>query len=180
MYLELEYYGQNDGTCVPNCVLTGDPGVDNATLDAGGFKSGAIVSIVPSAAGYAAGVTGSATNLVVGPLDGGLTAGSTGGVQYPYGFLILGAGQFSSSITPAGSGKTPVVRAYPKFKVPTSQCKLNDTFLNGKYVYAATGADKGKFTVTAGAANSSGIIPVGICTHVPSTSEPWLGVAAII
>lgn len=171
MYLELEYYGQNDGTTVPNLTLTGDPGVDNGVLTAAGYNSGAIMSIVPGATGS------NSTNLVINPLDGGLTAGQ---IQIPYGFLILGAGQFSSSITPAGSGKIPVVRAYPKFKAPTSQTKTGDTFVLGKYVYTAGSADKGKFTITAGVAGTAGSYPVGICTHVPSASEPWLGVAAVI
>ena len=132
------------------------------------------MSIVPGATG-----SGS-TNLVINPLDGGLTAGQ---IQVPYGFLILGAGQFSSSITPAGSGRTPVVRAYPKFKAPISVCvgtAGSNAFVLGKYLYTATSSDKGKFTITAQATGLAGAIPVGICTHVPTAAEPWLGVAAVI
>lgn len=170
MNLELEYYGQNDGTTVPDLTLTGDPGVDNAALTAAGYNSGAIVSIKYDSA--------STHGLVVHPLDGANSNTGTTGMEFPYGFLILGAGQFSSSITPSGSGKTPVVRAYPKFKVPTAQ--TTGSFKVGKYLYAASGADKGKFTATAGSAGTAGAIPVGICTHVPTSAEPWLGVAAII
>ena len=171
MYLELEYYGQNDGTTVPDLTLTGDPGVDNAALTAAGFVSGAIMSVKNNSA--------STLGLVVNPLDGenSLTGSAP---EVPYGFLLLGAGQFSSSITPSGSGKTPVVRAFPKFKVPASVCKTGDTFKTGQRVYAAGGADKGKFTAVAGAANTAGSIAVGICTHVPTAAEPWLGVAALI
>ena len=132
------------------------------------------MSIVPGATGS------TSTNLVINPLDGGLTAGQ---LQIPYGFLILGAGQFSSSITPAGSGKTPVVRAYPKFKAPISVCvgtSGSNSFTLGAYLYTAGSSDKGKFTITPGAAGTSGEIPVGICTHKPTAAEPWLGVAAII
>lgn len=169
MYLELEYYGQNDGTTAPNITLTGDPGVDNAALTAAGYTTGAIVSIVNNAA-----TTGG--NLLIHPLDG-----STGAnLEVPYGFLLLGAGQFSSSITPSGSGKMPVVRAYPKFKVPTAQTKTGDTFVVGQYVYCATGTNAGKFTVTAAGANLAGNIPVGVCTHKPTAAEPWLGVAALV
>lgn len=169
MMLEIEYYGQNDGTCAPNLTLTGDPGADNAALTAAGYTTGAIVSVVTASA-----TTGN--NLIVHPLDG-----STGSnLEMPYGFLILGAGQFSSSITPSGSGKTPVVRAYPKFKVPSAQCKTGITFVVGQPLYCATGADAGKYTNVSAGANTAGSIPVGICTHKPSTAEPWLGVAALI
>jgi hypothetical protein len=174
MYLELEYYGQNDGTCVPNpfkVALTGDPGIDNAALETAGYKSGAIVSI-------AVGVTG-VNATVVQPCDGATAVSLQG---RPYGFLLLGGGQFSSSITPAGSGKTPVVRAFPKFKVPSAMCYgTAANFGVGLLVYAAGGADAGKYTYTPdGTATNAGYIPVGIVTHTPSTTEPWLGVAALI
>ncbi len=126
---------------------------------------------------------GATTNgLLIHPLDGslGLTAGGAT-PEVPYGFLILGAGQFSSSITPSGSGKTPIVRAFPKFKVPASLCKdATNTFVTGTYLYTATGANAGKYTSVAGAAGTAGSIPVGICTHTPVAAEPWLGVAALV
>lgn len=145
--------------------------MDNAALTAAGYLSGAIMSVKYDSA--------STLGLVVNPLDGAnsLTGSAP---EVPYGFLLLGAGQFSSSITPAGSGKTPVVRALPKFKVPSAMCKSGDTFKVGARLYTATGNDKGKYTVTAGAANTAGSIAVGICTHVPTGTEPWLGVAALI
>jgi hypothetical protein len=115
--------------------------------------------------------------LIIVPADGAATAGA---LQIPYGVLLLGAGQFSSSITPSGSGRLPVVRAFAKFKVPSSACKANDTFVVGSYLYAASSSDKGKWTITPGSAGTTGILPVGICTHVPTTSEPWLGVAELV
>lgn len=174
MYLELEYYGQNDGTTAPNLTLTGDPGTDNAALTAGGYLSGAIMSVVNAGA--------TTSGLLVHPLDGslGLTAGAAT-PEVPYGFLILGAGQFSSSITPSGSGKTPVVRAFPKFKVPSSLCKdAVSSFVVGQYLYSATGTNAGKYTSVKGTTDTAGAIPVGICTHTPTAAEPWLGVAALI
>jgi hypothetical protein len=166
---------------VPNLTLTGDPGVDNAALTAGGYASGAIVSIA-SASGSAGAAQGANGNLIVNPLDGakGVTAGATA-PEMPYGFLILGAGQFSSSITPSGSGKTPVVRAFPKFKAPVAQCSdASASYVVGSYLYCGSSANKGKFTVTAGSAGTAGAIPVGICTHTPTAAEPWLGVASLI
>ena len=164
-----EYYGQNDGTTVPDLTLTGDPGVDNAALTTAKYNSGAIVAIKYSG--------DTSKGLIVVPLDGANS--NTGAAPLvPYGFLLLGAGQFSSSITPSGSGKTPVVRAYPKFKVPSSQ--VVSTPAVGQLLYAGSGADKGKFTATAAGAGLAGNLPVGICTHAISAAEPWLGVAAII
>lgn len=144
--------------------------MDNAALTAAGYTTGAIVSIKYDSS--------STLGLIVHPLDGANSNTGTTGMEFPYGFLILGAGQFSSSITPSGSGKTPVVRAYPKFKVPTAQ--TTGTFKTGQYLYAAASGNKGKFTATAGSAGTAGATPVGICTHVPTSAEPWLGVAAII
>ena len=153
-------------------------------MTAAGYNSGAIVSIL-----YNGATTPGVLNLIVHPLDG---ANSLTGAapEVPYGFLLLGAGQFSSSITPSGSGKTPVVRAFPKFKVPAAQCKSGDTFVVGGYLYVAdaTGTKGtaaigpfGTFTITkSGTANTVGTIPVGICTHVPTATEPWLGVASVL
>ena len=159
--------------------MTGDPGVDNAALTAAGYNSGAIVSIV-----YGGASTPGVLNLIVHPLDG---ANSQTGAspEVPYGFLLLGAGQFSSSITPSGSGKTPVVRAFPKFKVPSSQV-AGATPVCGQLLYCAAVSagppvvGPGMFTATKGLANTAGVIPVGICTHAFSATEPWLGVASFL
>ena len=164
MYLELEYYGQNDGTTIPDLTLTGDPGVDNAALTAAGYNSGALVSIK-------AGTTNNAAGVVVHPYDG------TSSTEVPYGFLLLGAGQFSSSITPSGSGKTPVVRAFPKFKLPSSQVDAAGTAGLGKYIYGSRTA-VGQVSFQIG--TNLGIAPVGIATHLVTTAEPWLGVASLL
>lgn len=121
-----------------------------------------------------------ANGLIIVPMDGGTTAGTTaggGGFQHPYGTLLLGAGQFSSSISPSGSGKLPVVRAFPKFKAPKEAVVTGDTFVVGGYLYAGTGANVGKWTITAPTATAA---VVGICTHAYSTAEPWVGVASLV
>ena len=164
MYLELEYYGQNDGTTIPDLTLTGDPGVDNAALTAAGYNSGALVSVK-------AGTTNNANGVVVNPFIGNSTT------EVPYGFLLLGAGQFSSSITPSGSGKTPVVRAFPKFKLPSSQVDAAGTAGLGKYIYGSA-VTAGKVSFAPGTNN--GLTPVGIATHLPTAAEPWLGVASLL
>lgn len=169
MMLELLYYGQNDGTTIPQLAMTGDPGVDNAALTAAGYLSGRIMSIV----------RGSDTDkgLVIHPCDG---ASAT---EAPYGTLLLGAGQFSSSITPSGSGKTPVVRAFAKFNVPSGAYVAGEVFVVGSYLYCADttnpGTFAGQYTGTPGS-GAAGQVKVGICTHKPTTSEPWLGVASML
>ena len=144
-------------------------------MTAAGYTSGAIVSIL-----YNGAVTPGVLNLIIHPLDGANSLIGAG-PEVPYGFLLLGAGQFSSSITPSGSGKTPVVRAFPKFKVPSAQ--VTGTPLVGQRLYTANvggSIGPGMFTATAGTANTAGSIVVGICTHAISATEPWLGVASFL
>jgi hypothetical protein len=51
MSLKLIYFGQNDGSTVPDVVLTGDPGTDQETLKDAGFLGGRIMALkVPSLA----------------------------------------------------------------------------------------------------------------------------------
>ena len=172
MYLELLYYGQNDGTTIPQLAMTGDPGVDNAALTSAGYLSGRIMSIVNN--------SDTSKGLMIHPCDGATV--ST--LEVPYGTLLLGAGQFSSSITPSGSGKTPVVRAFAKFNVPTGAFVAGDVFVVGQYLHCAAsttpGAFAGQYTITPGAPGTAGAIPVGICTHKNTTQEPWVGVASLL
>ena len=71
LFLELTYYGQNDGTTVPEIVMTGDPGVDNAALTANGYLSGRIMSIVSgNTSAPNTPVATAATGLVIHPCDG--------------------------------------------------------------------------------------------------------------
>ena len=192
MQMELLYYGQNDGTTVPEIVMTGDPGVDNAALTAAGYISGRIMSIVSgNTASPNTPVSTSATGLVIHPCDGAASAVNNGSAvsEVPYGTLLLGAGQFPSSITPSGSGRTPVVRAFAKFNVGVGAFAPADTFKLGQLLYSASGTDpqssgaqSGQYTnIPYDTANTAGVIPVGICTHVPTqANEPWLGVASLL
>jgi hypothetical protein len=118
-----------------------------------------------------AGVTNNANGIVINPFIG------TSSTEVPYGFLLLGAGQFSSSITPSGSGKTPVVRALPKFKLPSSQVDGAGTAGLGKYIYGSQ-VTAGKVSFAPGTNN--GLTPVGICTHLITAAEPWLGVSSLL
>ena len=161
MFLELLYYGQNDGTTIPDLAMTGDPGFDNAQLTSANYLSGRIMSIKHG--------SDTSKGLIIHPFDPATMAN-----EVPYGTLLLGAGQFSSSITPSGSGKTPVVRAFAKFNVPTGAFVSGDPFAVGAYLY--TGPN-GQYAAT----NAVSSIPVGICTHIPTTTnEPWLGVASLL
>jgi hypothetical protein len=59
----------------------------------------------------------------------------------------------------------------------------NGTFKIGQYLYCGTSvtyANVGKYTDQTHQAKAAGVGVVGICTHVPSTIEPWLGVASLI
>jgi len=104
----------------------------------------------------------------------------------PYAVLINGPGEFAGAIGPSGSKKAPVIRALFIGNVNSEAYDTGATstnaFVVGNYVYCggATNSLTGLYT-TAGrllSTNKSGA--VGICTHVPTTSEPWLGVASLL
>jgi len=155
--LEFEYYGQNDGTTTPDVPLTGDPAVDQPVLTSAGYLSGRIMALAFSA------TAGRGTVIV--PCDGA--------TKVPYGTLINGPGNYAESIGPSGSKKAPIVRAMPKFKVPAQSFVASPTtpYAVGEPLFCGTGANVGHWT-----ADSNGQ-QTGICTHVPSAAEPWLGVA---
>jgi hypothetical protein len=169
MALKLVYYGQNDGSTVPDVVLTGDPGTDQATLTAAGFLGGKIVALqTPSlATGLVAIVPCNADSML------------------PYATLINGPGEFAGAIGPSGSKKAPVVRAMWQGNVNSEAYDAGATFTLGDYLYCggATGgagnytsfARKGTLTTRFALGT-----PVGICTHVPTAAEPWLGVASLL
>lgn len=166
MSLKLIYYGQNDGSTVPDVALTGDPGTDQAALTAAGFLGGKIVALkAPS----------NATNTLVAivPCD---TA-----TQVPYATLLNGPGEFSGAIGPSGSRKAPVVRALWQGIVDAEAYDTSDTgYALGAYLYCGTTSLAGYYvSAAAGTAGFEGV-PVGICTHVPTAAEPWLGVASLL
>lgn len=185
MSLKLTYYGQNDSVnCTPAVFLTGDPGTDQQTLTSAGYLGGVVVAIIDSAATFTLPLAfqpsyepafGSIGNIV--PCDAG--AGSVYGAGHgniPFATLLNGPGEFAGAIGPAGSKKAPVVRAMWQGNVDFQGYDAASTFLLGQYVYCGSTAhtNVGKYSsFVVGAA-------IGICTHVPSAAEPWLGVASLI
>lgn len=159
MALELVYFGQNVGNTVPDVTLTGDPAKDQPALAAAGYLGGRIMALKASA------TAGRGTVIV--PCDGA--------TQLPYGTLLNGPGEYATSIGPSGSKKAPVVRAFPVFKVDAEAFVAAPTtaYAEGHALYAGTGADAGKWT----ADKATGAVQAGICDHVPTVAEPWLGVS---
>ena len=186
MSLKLTYYGQNDSVnCTPAVVLTGDPGTDQQTLTAAGYLGGVIVALLSAStnASYPVQPTyepamGTIGNIV--PCDADNVIYGAGNGDIPFATLLNGPGEFAGAIGPSGSRKAPVVRALWQGNVDFQGYDSAATFLIGQYVYAGGSANHnvGKYTDSAhkGAANTI----VGICTHVPTASEPWLGVASLL
>ncbi len=167
MALKLTYYGQNDTTTTPDVVLTGDPGTDQTTLTNAGFLGGKIMAIqTPSLA------TG--VEFAIVPCNSES--------QIPYGVLLNGPGEFSGAIGPSGSKKAPIVRALFQGNVNNEAYDTGASFAIGAYVYCggATNSVSGFYTTKARLSGGNTSSPVGICNHVPSTPEPWLGVASLI
>jgi hypothetical protein len=144
--LKLDMYGQNDGTTVPNVVLTGTPGVDQTTLTNAGYLGGKVMAMVGtySADGFP----------LIAPCDAY--------TMNPYGLLANGPGEFAGAIGPAGSKKAPVFRAMLKGRVD-NQAYAGSGFTAGAPIYCGAGANAGFMVATAP------IIPVvqGAPTIVP-------------
>jgi len=164
------YYGQPDGSTVPDVTLTGNPGTDQITLTAAGYLGGRIMALKTSA------TAGRGTVIV--PCDAA--------TLIPFGFLINGPGEFAGSIGPSGSGKAPVVRALPQFKVDSQAFVASPTapYTVGQPLYCGTGANAGLLTAdkpTAGQITAGAYaLPVGTCTLVPTAQTPLLGVASLL
>jgi len=184
MSLKLVYYGQNDGGVQPNVTLTGDPGTDQPVLSAAGYNGGIIVALGTSS------VAGRGT--VVVPCDadntsgvstysgvaGSLAAANSGSI--PYGTLLNGPGEFSGAIGPSGSKKSPIVRALFQGIVDSQAYDANATFVAGNYIYCGGHVNSNIGFYTDSTHKGSTSAAVGICTHVPTTLEPWLGFASLI
>ena len=207
MSLKLTYYGQNDSVnATPDVVLTGDPGTDQTTLINAGYLGGRIMAlavgknvtnvsavIVPCDTDSTIGSTETGYAYIVGtgPYNPGdkqyTSTASTAGLaagKIPFATLLNGPGEFSGAIGPAGSKKAPVVRALWQGNLnqesyDTQATGTNYDFVVGSYVYCGGSkfTNVGLYT-TAHWTNST--TPVGICTHVPTTQEPWLGVASLL
>jgi hypothetical protein len=193
MSLKLTYYGQNDSVnCTPAVYLTGDPGTDQQTLTAAGYLGGVIVALIDSAATLTAPLAfqssyepafGSIGNIV--PVDTDATAYGANEGNKAFATLLNGPGEFAGAIGPSGSRKAPVVRALWQGNVDFQGYDANGAFKIGQFLYAgcSTHTNIGLYTDvthTTTAAATLGNPPVGICTHVPSAAEPWLGVASLI
>jgi hypothetical protein len=168
--LKLDYYGQNDGTTVPNVTLTGDPGTDQLTLTNAGYLGGKIMAVVGT---YADG------SALVAPCDGA--------TMQPYGALLNGPGEFAGAIGPSGSKKAPVVRALFKGSVDTQAYVATDVFVIGHEVFcsaAGSASGSGFYTITVPSwtgTSGQGPKPVAICTAVPSQQNNFtLGIASLI
>jgi hypothetical protein len=190
MSLKLTYYGQNDSVnCSPAVFLTGDPGTDQQTLTAAGYLGGVLVSLVgllpgttyvgSGYAGYALQsayepAMGSIGNIV--PVDG--DSAITG--RLAFATLLNGPGEFAGAIGPSGSRKAPVVRALWQGNVDFQGYDAAATFVIGNYIYAGGHANtnSGLYTDVGHAGASAQI--VGICSHIPTATEPWLGVISLL
>lgn len=187
MSLKLTYYGQNDSVnCTPAVFLTGDPGTDQQTLTSAGYLGGVIVAIIDSSASLTAPLAfqasyepamGSIGNIVPCDTAAGTYGSSEGNV--PFATLLNGPGEFAGAIGPSGSRKAPVVRALWQGNVDFQGYDSASTFALGQYVYCGDNAHTNIGKYASSGKRSSGSA-TGICTHVPSASEPWLGVASLL
>jgi hypothetical protein len=130
--LKLDMYGQNDGTTVPNVVLTGTPGVDQTTLTNAGYLGGKVMAMVGtySADGFP----------LIAPCDAY--------TMNPYGLLANGPGEFAGAIGPSGSKKAPIFRAMLKGRVD-SQAYAGSGFVAGHPIYCGAGVNSGLMVATA-------------------------------
>jgi len=167
MALKLQYYGQNDSQWSPDQVLVGDPGTDQQTLTAAGYLGGVIVKIAVTS-NY------TAVEAAISPCDAD--------TYLPFATLINGPGEFAGAIGPSGSKKAPVVRALWQGNINSEAYDAAATFAIGAYVYCGgtTHTNIGKYTSAALKGTGGSNPAVGICTHVPTASEPWLGVASLL
>lgn len=159
--LKLDYYGQNDGTTVPNVTLTGDPGTDQLTLTNAGYLGGKIMAVVGT---YSDG------SALIAPCDGNTMS--------PYGTLINGPGEFAGAIGPSGSKKAPVVRSMWKGSVDNQAYDTTKTYVVGTPLYAGTSGATGLYTN----ATPGGVAKiVGLVTAVPTQQNSFLlGVGSLI
>ncbi len=169
MALKLVYYGQNDGSTVPDVTLTGDPGTDQPVLTAAGYVGGKIVALKTSAT--------AGRGVVIVPCDAGAAA------QVPYATLLNSPGEFAGAIGPSGSKKAPVVRALWQGIVDNQAYDTNANFTAagiGSYLYCGgtNNSNVGLYTTSALKGTNSPV--VGIMTHIPTATEAWLGVASLL
>jgi len=155
--LKLDMYGQNDGTTVPNVVLTGTPGVDQTTLTNAGYLGGKVMAMVGtySADGFP----------LIAPCDAY--------PMNPYGLLANGPGEFAGAIGPSGSKKAPIFRAMLKGGVDSQAYSTTPgAFVAGQPIFCGAGAYAGLMVAVAP------IIPVAVTPTGPSASTNIAGSVA--
>jgi hypothetical protein len=174
MALELQYLGQNVSLFGPNLALTGDPSLDNPALQAAGYVAGTIVGIVTSAT--------NPDGVAIAPLD---PAGVIGVVS-PFGAIITEPGEFANTIGPSASNRISVARQHFIGNIyagsnTTPSYDTSQTYVIGNPLFVGSVASQlGMWTNQKGATGTAiGSQQLGICTHAPTTIEPWLGVASL-
>lgn len=171
--LHVHYYGQNVGWTVPDVTLTGDPAVDQPALLAAGYIGGRIMALKTS------NVAGRGTVIV--PCDTEVADSPSGSALIPFGTLINGGGEYATSIGPSGSKKAPVVRAMWEGSVGSDAYNPADVdnFVVGRPLYCGTGATAGMWCASSSGSGLSAEA-IGICTKIPTTADPRLGVASLL
>lgn len=165
MTLKQKYYGQQDGSTVPDVTLTGNPGTDQITLTNALYLGGIIMAMKTSST--------SGRGAVIVPSDP-----ATAAIANVVGFLLNGPGEFAGSIGPSGSGKAPILRGLPQFYVDSQAyvASPSPAYTVGCLLYCGTTSNAGLFTtVQTGTAS-----PVGICMQIPTATDPLLGVISLI
>lgn len=199
MSLKLLMYGQQDSiNATPAVLLTGDPGIDQTTLAAAGYFGGRIMAIAGpdlSRPGFAfqpnrdpsLGVLGNIVPCDADAVDN--VYGYTVNGMLPYACLMNDPGEFSGTLGPSGSKKAPMTRmmwmGFVDSKAYDTQPGVS--WILGGFVYCGGNQNNniGLHTDFAhagipGGINGSMPLPVAFCTHVPTTSEPWLGISHML
>ena len=171
--LHVHYYGQNVGWTIPDVTLTGDPSVDQPALLAAGYISGRIMALKTS------NVAGRGTVIV--PCDTEVLDSPSSHVLIPFGTLINGGGEYATSIGPSGSKKAPVVRAMWEGSIGSNAYNPADVinFVVGQPLYCGNGATAGMYCAERQGADSTSEA-VAICTYIPTTANPRLGIASLL
>ena len=167
MALELLYYGHNVSMFGPDVALTGDPSIDNAAVAAAGFKAGVIVKLGAS--------SNNPDGLALQVVDGAV-AGDSG---LALGAIITEPGEFANTIGPSGSNRISVARGLWVGNLYGSGFDSSKTYTIGEKLYPGTGAVEGCYT-NSKTGLDAGVTAVGLVTHVPTTTEPWLGIASLL
>ena len=178
--LKLTYYGQNDSVnATPDVTLTGDPGTDQQTLTAAKYFGGTLVGIKTPTTGLSANEPAFGSIGTIAPCNADGASDGTAS-SYPFATLLNGPGEVAGAIGPAGSKKAPVVRAMWQGNVDYQGYDSAVTFVLGQPLYCggSVNSNTGLYTIASKKGANSPV--VGICTHVPTTPEPWLGVASLI